>query len=156
MSDKHSAPVQQAINDLKDLVDQSKAVEADVLQVYSQRSLMKVKKAVGLPGVAVVFLSLRGKADSSRTGGSADLELGVFLLGGDTCEEIIDNVVQDSIAMLGDIRNCVMASCVDTPRARRKWQFVLEVPVDIGNISGYVQRWRTTINLIPPTPEPEE
>ena len=142
-------PVQTAIEQFSGFVHSAKIVEAGIVQVHSQTSITKLRKMVGLPAIAIAYMGLTPKTDSSATGAATYLNMGVFLVGGDLCEELIDDVVQNSITMLGDIRCTVVAECANTPGTHRKWTFVGEVPVDFGSVQGYLQRWRTHINILP-------
>ncbi len=133
------------VNDLIRRIKSISAVSSKVVYVYDQDALLDAKQKLSYPAVGVVYLGLKGKTDSSLTGKATNLVCDIYLLGAESCNAntISDKDKQKATKILDDMRNAIIC---DLAPSKRKWKFVLESPIDVGeSILSYIQRWETTV-----------
>lgn len=139
--------VTEVILDLTKLVAQVPAVQQKIVYMYDQDELLDAKKQLGFPAVGIVYVGLRGKDDSSRSGLAAEIVCDIYLLGAESCTSKLIGADQkpSTTSLLDNIRNEI--KCNVAP-GQRKWKFVFEQPVQFTqDVLAYVQRWSITVVL---------
>lgn len=139
--------VTQVVNDLSNLIREVPAVKQKVVYMYEQDELLNAKSQLGFPAVGVVYVGLRGKDDSSRTGLAAEIVCDIYLIGGEACTSKLIGADEKptTTSLLDNIRNEIKCN---TAPGQRKWKFVFEQPVQFdADVLAYVQRWTTTVVL---------
>ncbi len=133
--------------DLTSKIENVREVKSRVVSVYSQDDMLNKKKSLKYPAVGVLYIGIRGKTDSSKTGAASNLICDILLLGGNVHNDNIRGVDQKraSYEILEDIRNEIM--CTYAPSGH-KWTFISELPFHLNDgIMAYAQRWSTTVLL---------
>ncbi len=139
--------VTNCVANLKSLIEQVSAVKKKVVYLYDQEELLNAKTQLGYPAVGIVYIGMRGKDDSSRTGLAAEIVCDIYLIGSDQCSSKLIGSDTKSVttSLLDDIRSEIKCN---TAPGQRKWKFVFERPVDFTSEAlAYVQRWQTTVVL---------
>ncbi len=140
--------VQECIDDLTVRMNTVSAVQQKIIYLYTQDELLGAKKKLGFPAVGIVYVGMRGKEDSSKTGLAAVITCDIYLVGGDQCDAFVaGSIKHTTTSLLNDIRDAIKADCDPAPGGR-KWKFVFELPADFSEtLLAYVQRWSTVVLL---------
>lgn len=139
--------VTDAVESLRDVLQTITAVRNKNIHLYEQDQLLNFEAKLGLPAVGVLYIGLRGKSDTAKTGRASNLVCDILLLGGELCEDKTGNENLTVLGILDSIRKAVLLSTLERLGAHRKWEFIYELPVDFQEHIAYVQRWQTTVVL---------
>lgn len=136
------------------------AIQNKIIYMFEMDDLLSERDKVGIPSVGVVYNSMRGKDDSSKTGLAAVVTMDIYILGGDQCVEKISKatgIKTTTTQFLDDIRNAIKLTKPQfgtgvnagvRSQTQRLWKFVMESPIILqDDVISYVQRWETTVLL---------
>lgn len=130
-------------------------VADSTVALYDQDALLNKEEKLGLPCVGVVYVTTRGADDGSKSGMAATVIFDIYVIGGSACKEDEEVVGVSTLLLLDSVRDAIKcttpvdASSAPIAQARRKWQFMMEAPIELEGCDslGYVQRWKTTLLL---------
>jgi len=146
--------VTETVEDLVSRIATVPSVKNKLVYMYDQDDLLNWEQALSYPMVGVVYVGMRGKDDSSKTGLASELICDVYVMGDTQCNDksavTIGGVSSKDVKvktteLLDSIRGAIKCN---TAPGGRKWKFVHEFPAPFReNDLAYVQRWSTVVLL---------
>lgn len=143
-----ASPSTDAVNDLITKIRTVDSVSTSVAHIFDVDDMCDASEKFGVPAVGVVYVGMRSRPDSSKTGLSVDLMIDIYIIGGKQCEDKTADLKAPTTQILDDIRKAIACTTLNRVGAQRKWAFEFEVPAEITpEVIGYVQRWKTPVIL---------